>query len=82
VIAKRRHGEGHLTLREIEVLQLMAQARTDREIAGALFLSHRTVNAHVARIFDKLEVHTRREAVERGHELGLLSGNDTPFGYT
>jgi predicted ATPase/DNA-binding CsgD family transcriptional regulator len=80
--AKHGHGATHLTLREIGVLQLMAHARTDREIAEALFLSRRTVNAHVARIFDKLEVHTRREAVERGHELGLLSGNDAPFGYT
>jgi excisionase family DNA binding protein len=82
VSAKHRHGEVHLTLREIGVLRLMAHARTDREIAEALFLSRRTVNAHVARIFDKLEVHTRREAVERGHELGLLSGNDAAFGYT
>jgi excisionase family DNA binding protein len=81
-IARHRYGETQLTLREIEVLHLMAHARTDREIGETLFLSRRTVNAHVARIFDKLEVRTRREAVERGHELGLLSGNDGPFAYT
>jgi ATP/maltotriose-dependent transcriptional regulator MalT len=82
IVVPTETTERVLTPREHDVLRLMAHARTDREIAEALFLSRRTVNAHVARIFDKLEVHTRREAVERGHELGLLSGNDAAFGYT
>jgi len=73
--ASRKHGQIDLTRREIAVLRLIARARTDREIADALFLSPRTVNGHVARILAKLEVHTRREAVERGRELGVLIGD-------
>jgi non-specific serine/threonine protein kinase len=61
-----------LTPREQEVLLLVAEARTDREIADALFLSQRTVNAHVASILGKLGVTTRREAAARARELGLL----------
>ncbi len=67
---------GVLSAREEEVLRLVAAGRTDREIADALFLSRRTVNAHVARILAKLDVHTRREAVSRGRELGLLANSD------
>jgi DNA-binding CsgD family transcriptional regulator len=62
-----------LTAREHDVLRLIAQARTDREIAAALFLSPRTVNAHVASILGKLGVPTRRAAVARARELDLLS---------
>jgi non-specific serine/threonine protein kinase len=61
-----------LTAREHDVLRLVAQAHTDREIAAALFLSPRTVNAHVASIIGKLGVSTRREAVARARELDLL----------
>jgi non-specific serine/threonine protein kinase len=59
-----------LTRREREVLGLLATGKTDREIAGALFISHRTANAHVAHIFAKLGVNSRAgaaaEAVRRG----------------
>jgi pimeloyl-ACP methyl ester carboxylesterase/DNA-binding CsgD family transcriptional regulator/class 3 adenylate cyclase len=62
-----------LTRREQEILHLVATGLTDQEIANALFLSRRTVNAHVARILAKLDVRTRREAARRGQELGLLT---------
>jgi len=48
----------------------------------ALFLSRRTVNAHVAHIFTKLEVHTRRDAAVRGRELDLLIGDSEPERHT
>ncbi len=73
---------GALTNREQDVLRLVAEGRTDREIADHLFLSHRTVNAHVARILAKLDVRTRREAALRGRELGLLAAGDAPYRYT
>ena len=57
---------GHLsdlTPREREVLELLAEFRTDQEIADALVLSVRTVESHVAHILQKLGARNRREAV-------------------
>lgn len=54
-----------LTPREQDVALLIEERYSDKEIAEALFISHRTVARHVASIFDKLDVHTRREATER-----------------
>lgn len=51
-----------LTQRELEVMELVAAGRTNREIADTLFLSVRTVDRHVSRIFDKLDVNTRAAA--------------------
>ncbi len=62
-----------LTRRERDVLQLLAEARTDREIAEALFLSPRTVNWHVRGILAKLGAASRREAVARARADGLVS---------
>jgi len=64
-----------LSSRETEVLRLVANGLTGREIAGAIFLSPRTVNTHVAHILAKLDAPTRRLAVKRARELDLL-----PFG--
>jgi non-specific serine/threonine protein kinase len=61
IAATRPAGEA-LTRREREVLTLLCQHLTDPEIAAQLFLSLRTVNNHVAHIFDKLGVHSRRDA--------------------
>ena len=66
----------------MEILRLVAAQRTDQEIADTLFLSRRTVNAHVARILAKLDVHTRRDAAVRGRDLGLLPGDDESTRYT
>lgn len=65
-----------LTTRELEVLRLVAAGQTDRAIAEGLFLSRRTVNAHVARILAKLGVGTRREAAVRGREIGWLPSDE------
>jgi DNA-binding CsgD family transcriptional regulator len=61
----------HLTPREREVLRLLVDGRSNREIAGALFISHRTATTHVTNILAKLGVETRAAAVTYAfrHEL-------------
>jgi LuxR family maltose regulon positive regulatory protein len=61
-----------LSQRELKVLQLIAQGLSNREIGERLFLALDTVKGHNRRIFDKLQVQSRTEAVARAHELGLL----------
>jgi len=61
-----------LSQRELEVLQLMAQGLSNREISERLFLALSTVKGHNRNIFDKLQVQRRTEAVARARELGLL----------
>jgi DNA-binding CsgD family transcriptional regulator len=61
-----------LTKRELEIFRLLARMHTDQDIATALSISRRTVSGHVAHILAKLDVETRRAAVFRGRELGLL----------
>ena len=52
-----------LTGREIEVLELVAQGNTNREIGELLFISENTVKNHIRNILDKLGLHSRNEAV-------------------
>jgi DNA-binding NarL/FixJ family response regulator len=61
-----------LTAKERAVLALLAGNRTNKEIAEAMFVSTATVKTHLTRIFTKLEVRTRTEAVARAVELQLL----------
>ena len=61
-----------ITAREFEVFTLMARGLSNREIAMELFVSQNTVKTHCARLFDKLGVSRRVQAVQRGKELGLL----------
>jgi DNA-binding NarL/FixJ family response regulator len=61
-----------LSPREIEVLKLVAQGRTNREVAGALHLSENTVKNHVANILDKLHLRSRLEAVMYAMRTKLL----------
>jgi predicted ATPase/DNA-binding CsgD family transcriptional regulator/Tfp pilus assembly protein PilF len=63
---------GGLTQREIDVLRLVTQGMTNVEIADQLSLSPRTVQAHLRRIFDKLDVHTRAQAARFVIEHGLV----------
>ena len=62
-----------LTKREAEVLYLMLEGRSSREMAATLFCSKRTVDFHLARIYDKLRVSNRVQAVRRAAGLGLVS---------
>ena len=61
-----------LSPRELEVLHLVAQGLSNREIGERLFLALDTIKGHNRRIFGKLGVHRRTEAVARARELGLL----------
>jgi LuxR family maltose regulon positive regulatory protein len=61
-----------LSQRELEVLRLMAQGLSNSEISERLFLALSTVKGHNQRIFDKLHVQRRTEAVARARELGLI----------
>jgi ATP/maltotriose-dependent transcriptional regulator MalT len=60
-----------LTHREYEVLELIIAGRTNRQISAELHISNETVKSHAARIFRKLEVHSRTQAIARVRELGL-----------
>jgi LuxR family maltose regulon positive regulatory protein len=61
-----------LTERELEVLRLIAQGLSNREIGERLFLALSTVKGHARIIFDKLQVQRPTEAVARARDLGLL----------
>jgi LuxR family maltose regulon positive regulatory protein len=61
-----------LSQRELKTLQLIAQGLSNREISERLFLALSTVKGHNQKIFDKLQVQSRTEAVARARELGLL----------
>lgn len=65
-IGGRKREEG-LTAAERRVADLVAQGRTNREIAAALFLAERTVASHLTHIYAKLGVHSRTELAHRLH---------------
>ena len=69
-----------LTWREHEVLALLAERLTNREIGDRLHLTENTVKSHVGNIISKLGVKNRRQVIERATELGLLDSdrNSTP----
>jgi LuxR family maltose regulon positive regulatory protein len=68
----RPSPDGPLSPRELEVLRLIAQGLSNQEIGTRLFLALDTVKGHNRRIFEKLGVQRRTEAVARARELGLL----------
>ena len=61
-----------LTTREIEVLSLISQGHSSKEAAEALFVSKRTVDFHLANIYDKLQVNNRVQAFRAATRLGLI----------
>jgi DNA-binding NarL/FixJ family response regulator len=69
-----RRGD-ELTARELDVLRLIAEGKTNSEIGQSLFVSAGTVKVHVERIIDKLGVSDRTQAAVRALELGYLRGD-------
>jgi DNA-binding NarL/FixJ family response regulator len=67
-----------LSRRELEVIRLVANGRTNREIAREFFLSPRTVDMHVRNIFVKLGCRSRAEATRKAVELNLLAPRRQP----
>jgi LuxR family maltose regulon positive regulatory protein len=65
--------EDPLTNRELEILQLLAQRLRNKEIAAKLFISTETVKKHLNNTYRKLNVSSRRQAVEKAHALEILS---------
>lgn len=68
----RRKDDEPLTRKELEVLARLAEGRSNREIADALFVTPATVKSHLAHIYVKLGVTGRQEAMARAVALGLL----------
>jgi DNA-binding CsgD family transcriptional regulator len=69
-------GRGPLTARELQVLDLLAAGRTNRQVGEALFMAEKTASVHVSRIFAKLGASSRAEAVSIGLRSGILTGRD------
>lgn len=69
---RQSHLESKLSEREREVLKLIAQGYTNKEIADMIFLSVKTVETHKAHIMDKLELRSRAELVRYALDNGLL----------
>jgi DNA-binding CsgD family transcriptional regulator len=67
-----RANPAGLTTRQVDVLRLLAGGLTNAELAEQLFISTKTADHHVSAILAKLAVASRRDAVRRGRELGLV----------
>jgi DNA-binding NarL/FixJ family response regulator len=63
-----------LTKRELEVLRLLSDGLSQKEIASSLVISSKTVSAHIQHILGKLGVHSRAQAVAQAYRRGLLNG--------
>jgi DNA-binding CsgD family transcriptional regulator len=61
-----------ITRRELQILELMADGLSNREIAERIFVSENTVKTHSSHLFDKLSARRRTQAVQIGKQLGLI----------
>jgi ATP/maltotriose-dependent transcriptional regulator MalT len=72
VLNEKKREDLAITRRELEILELIAQGLSNREIAEKLYVSENTVKTHSSRVFDKLGAKRRTQAVQLGKEFGLL----------
>ncbi len=69
---EQKVGALGITPRELEILQLIAEGLSNKEIAARVFVSENTVKTHSSRLFDKLGARRRTQAVQLGKELRLI----------
>jgi len=72
VLDAEKLKEVGLTAREHEILALIAQGLSNREIGEKLFVSENTVKTHSSRMFEKMQVNRRVQAVQKGKDLRLI----------
>ncbi len=72
VLNQAKADELALTPRELEVLGLIAEGLSTKEMAERLFVSENTIKTHTSRVFDKLGVNRRTQAVQAGKQLRLI----------
>lgn len=73
IINEEVMNELGISKRELEVLQLMADGLSNQEIAERLFVSLNTIKTHTSKLFEKLEVKRRTQAVEKAKRLSLIA---------
>jgi DNA-binding NarL/FixJ family response regulator len=74
---QRSQAFGAVTARELQVLDLLTEGATTRQVASRLGLSPRTVETHISKLYRKLGVASRTQAVVQGMRLGLLGRHDS-----
>jgi LuxR family maltose regulon positive regulatory protein len=67
-----RRNDGNLSQRELQILRLVAEGSSNKELSRKLFVSENTVETHLRRIYSKLETRNRTQAVSKAREMGLL----------
>lgn len=72
VLNEKVLSEIGISKRELEVLELMAAGLSNQEIAEKLFVSLNTIKTHSSKLFEKLEVSRRTQAVQKGKNIGLI----------
>ncbi len=77
-VSAEGESRGLLTTREIEILRLAAKGMSNKDIANVLFVSLRTVKAHLTNIFNKMGCSCRTDAIVKGLREGYISIDDIP----
>jgi DNA-binding CsgD family transcriptional regulator len=70
---RKNSGNGRLTRREVQILELIAEGNSNLHIADALHVSHSTVATHIRNIFRKIGASNRTEAAEKARRSGLIA---------
>ncbi len=72
VLNERELNQINLSKRELEVLQLMAEGLSNQEIASRLFVSINTIKTHSSKVFEKLDVQRRTQAIDKAKRLNII----------
>ena len=74
-LARHEKPDHNLTPRELQIITLLADGKTNKELASELFISEKTVKTHITHIFEKLKVRDRTEAVMCALKRGIIQIN-------